>query len=336
MNREPGRRGVAIRQRRAETGFVALALLVLLLAGTTAAVLAGASRGTDASRPERALAETRRLVAARDALLAYAATYPHRYGPTGAGPGHLPCPDTDATFRLAGPNPPCGGGAAATGRLPAHVTVGPSRIGLDPAADGPPIRYRLDARFANNPARRPLAFAGADSVASGASRVAAELSLETSRGTHLVLTVREDALAGAAELGVAAWFAAVAEPVDGVEREAVAGSGATSAEGKAMSGGEADALALVTRRAPAPDGGEGVPTVEGIPRARHWFALDGWTRALRVTVESGCRSAEVRCAWRIDGAPRRAARAAGSRPLPRIDLAFVPGGDRPLPVEASP
>ena len=336
MNRGPGGRGTAFRARGAETGFVALALLVLLLAGTTAVTLVGPSPGATPSRPERALAEIRRLTTARDALLAYAATYPHRYGPTGAGPGHLPCPDTDATFRLAGPNPPCGGAAAATGRLPAHVTVGPSRIGLDVAAGGPPIRYRLDARFANNPARRPLAFAGEDAVASAAPPLAAALSLEAPRGARFVLNVEEGALAEAAELGVAAWFAAVAEPVDGIRDGAVVGPRATPAEGKTTSRDETDALERVTRRVPAPDGGGGVPTVEGVPQARHWFALDGWARALRVTVEPGCRRTGTPCAWRIDGAARRAARATGSRPLPLIGLALVPTGVGSPPAEASP
>lgn len=55
------------------------------------------------------------LAAAKEALLAYAATYPDNYGDM-QGPGYLPCPDTNNN---GSPNPPCG--QDAIGRLPDSV-----------------------------------------------------------------------------------------------------------------------------------------------------------------------------------------------------------------------
>ena len=319
--------------RAGSGGFVALALVALLLAGSTATLLFGHRPGPVASGPARALEDVRRLAAARDALLAYAATYPERYGPTGAGPGHLPCPDTDATFRLAGPNPPCGRGAVAEGRLPAHVTVDGTRTGLDLAPDGVPIRYRLDTRVANNPARRPVAF-GAGRA--GASRIVAELSLPAPGGGRHALRIDGAALADAAELGTVAWFASHAAPVLRCGAEPV--PSATDAASPRVA---VDALALVTRRAPTSgrgacedgetgeldDGDGGVAVIEGVPQARHWFALDAWAGALHAPVAPACRVVGTRCAWRIDARARRTARRAASpdgAPQPLIEVAFVP------------
>ena len=55
---------------------------------------------------------------AKEALIAYAVTHGDFFGPAGAGPGHLPCPDTNGDGLE---NLPCG--LDAIGRLPRSVTV---------------------------------------------------------------------------------------------------------------------------------------------------------------------------------------------------------------------
>ena len=48
---------------------------------------------------------------AKDALISYAVLYGDYYGASGAGPGHLPCPDSNGN---AAENEPCGTNALQT------------------------------------------------------------------------------------------------------------------------------------------------------------------------------------------------------------------------------
>ena len=324
------RKGCRGARRRASRGFALLALASLLLVGSAAALLLGGGRGAGSPGPERALADLARLVAARDALLAYATIYPELYGPTGAGPGHLPCPDTDDAFRLAGPNPPCGRGDVATGRLPLHVTVAATRVGIDVDVGDEPVRYRLATRAANNPARRPMVSDAGDASADrDATAVLASVGPD---GAEVSLALRESDLRVAAERRVAAWVAsraALPGPVGGEPRnvatEASTGSGPSTDR---ATGDGIDVLALVTRPTPS-SSGEDVLLVDGVPQARHWFAADGWARAFRATVAPACRDAARACAWRADGSARRAARldARAGLVLPPVELELAPIGD---------
>ena len=270
----------------AAAGFALLALLALLLAGATATALLGAVPSVGPVAGRGAAADLERLAAARDALLAYSTVYPELYGPTGAGPGHLPCPDTDDGFRLAGPNPPCGREEVVAGRLPRHVTVGDVRVGLDvDDGRGAPVRYRLAARAANNPARRPLA------LVRGARDAVAELSLPGRDGSPgVALRIGADALDRAAERRVAAWIAARAASHGGDGTGPDGDDGATPL----------DAAALVTRRTASATGdGTVLALIDGVPRTRHWFVLDGWTRRFEVRVAPACREAGAGCAWTV-------------------------------------
>ncbi|MDO6461328.1 hypothetical protein Q4485_11515 [Granulosicoccaceae sp. 1_MG-2023] len=100
-----------------------------------------------------------RLLAARDELIAYAVSYADHYGLSGAGPGHLPCPNTqlpDGSRSSESPDPPCGGEPLALGRLPRQsgsdaaqrVTV--FQRGTYDANNA--IWYAVSAAFVNNPA----------------------------------------------------------------------------------------------------------------------------------------------------------------------------------------
>ena len=101
------------------------------------------------------------LQTARQALLTYAALYPWFYGPRGAGPGHLPCPDTDSLAMAPwsqassrdGPNPPCGTASSATGQLPRHVNLPGHRFvfHVEPYQR---LEYRVSSDMINNPVNR--------------------------------------------------------------------------------------------------------------------------------------------------------------------------------------
>lgn len=98
----------------------------------------------------------------RHRILAYSASYSESYNGSGAGPGHLPCPDTDPTpdgykvqlgFIGDGPNPPCGQGSIAIGRLPRHITHANQRYAFH-FEDRHDLWYAVDTRFINNPVNR--------------------------------------------------------------------------------------------------------------------------------------------------------------------------------------
>ena len=174
------RRGA--RRASPQRGGVLLAL-VLALAGSGALWLA-----SRVPPPSPEVDRTRlRLLDARRALLAHSSAYPESYGPSGAGPGHLPCPDTDTPlsastiaprpsgsypFRGDGPNPPCGGAAIAVGRLPRHVSL-PSRRELFHREGAQRFVYAVSADAVNNPPGRIVAMLGEEGAGEASSATAA-------------------------------------------------------------------------------------------------------------------------------------------------------------------
>jgi len=166
-----------------ERGFV-LPVLILALLGGSALLLTWplASPALD-ERSRRPLAR------ARLALLAHVAAYPESYGPLGAGPGHLPCPDSDglwrsqelssaaasmASFSGDGPDPPCGTAAVAIGHLPRHVSL-PGRRELFHAEDAQLWWYVVSADWVNNPARAGIAERGSAALSASAPGLAAAI-----------------------------------------------------------------------------------------------------------------------------------------------------------------
>lgn len=111
-----------------QRGYAAL----LLLAGLSAATLGFGMVGSKASRSQWQILtqDAFQLNSERARLIHYAVDYSNLYESGGAGPGHLPCPDTDPGFVRPGPNPPCGRDALATGKLPDGVTREVGRIAL--------------------------------------------------------------------------------------------------------------------------------------------------------------------------------------------------------------
>jgi len=86
----------------------------------------------------------------RDRLIYYAVDYANLYGSGGAGPGHMPCPDTDESAQRPGPNPPCGQAGVASGKVPDGVTRASGRIALtDSLLER--SAYTLSRAVVNNP-----------------------------------------------------------------------------------------------------------------------------------------------------------------------------------------
>jgi len=116
----------------------------------------------------------------RQALLSYAAVYPWLYGPQGAGPGHLPCPDTDHSTIIDtqaqlkdGPNPPCGRQQLSAGRLPRRVNLSGSRYAFSDLASAR-FDYHVHGSVVNNPVNRvvnPSLLLGEGSSVSALARV---------------------------------------------------------------------------------------------------------------------------------------------------------------------
>ena len=99
-----------------------LLMLTLLLASGSYLLVQHVNHETvDYASSERRL-RTMKLQKAKQALLTYAVSYADNYLPTGAGPGHLPCPDrspiADDNEGNDGPDPPCSRDGSNRGRFP--------------------------------------------------------------------------------------------------------------------------------------------------------------------------------------------------------------------------
>lgn len=131
---------------------VVLILIVLLLVVASSYLLLTQlnAAASESYRRERSAAALER---ARQALIGYAASYPDNPATSDAlaGPGYLPCPDTDND---GSPNPPCGTLAEAIriGRLPWEF------LKLDDVRDssGERLWYAVSGNFRNNPKTLPL------------------------------------------------------------------------------------------------------------------------------------------------------------------------------------
>ena len=145
-----------------ESGY-ALVLFVLILASVSGAWLIQTAPGNDAAVTTSSAVE---VAEARLALLAYATNYMTHYKPRGAGPGHFPCPDTDApttsdglsqynNWHLDGPNPPCANNTVEYGWLPRHVNVLKGRYHFHQRARQR-LWYAVSGRFVNNPVNRTV------------------------------------------------------------------------------------------------------------------------------------------------------------------------------------
>ena len=147
-----------------ENGFAIVMMLIVLF--SVGAIL-GLQQSKLNSVPSlnHGLSRLQSLSTAKQSLLHYTSTYSDLYGPSGSGPGHLPCPDTDAylasqndsgrasPFFGDSPDPPCGNGSHALGYLPRHVSLVNTRYAFH-VESRQNIWYRLAGSHVNNPLDR--------------------------------------------------------------------------------------------------------------------------------------------------------------------------------------
>lgn len=144
-----------------QRGYAVLLMLVILLSASAALLKSLSIYPSGASMLSSVVVQQRVLQRARQSLLSYGVIYPWLYGPQGAGPGHLPCPDTDYVTRAAdvnlqsndGPNPPCGQQQTSIGQLPRRVSLSGRRYAFSDLASSR-VDYKVDSRVINNPVNR--------------------------------------------------------------------------------------------------------------------------------------------------------------------------------------
>lgn len=106
-------------------------------------------------------ARQQRLKFAKENLIALAVNYMDNYGPTGAGPGHLPCPNLkipDSSRSSFGPDTPCSGEHFVIGRLPRLVGIEYQQRVLNYQPDQYDAQnalwYIVSRNFVNSPFRK--------------------------------------------------------------------------------------------------------------------------------------------------------------------------------------
>ncbi len=157
--------GIILRQRGYANAILMLSVLSGLVLSSSVQSLVIDSRVSVTEADRQTIAR------ARDALIAYSVNYMELYGARGAGPGHLPCPDTDAKagsnidqWKKDGPNPPCGQQPVANGWLPRHANVNHGRYRFHSDARQR-LWYAVANEFVNNPVNRivnPASSSGLD------------------------------------------------------------------------------------------------------------------------------------------------------------------------------
>ncbi len=137
-----------------QRGYVLLLSLIVLVSGGLLSLMATLPQQHTGAMLQSGF----ELADAKLALISYAVSYPDLYGPAGAGPGHLPCADTDGPSTLNsrvadGPNPPCGKASLSIGRLARQVSLASHRYAFD-VHDERRLWYAVASEFINNPVNR--------------------------------------------------------------------------------------------------------------------------------------------------------------------------------------
>ena len=166
--------GVLYRER----GSAIVFLMMLLAMGAGSGLYTSLALDKSQDRYRQRMAEVAALQKTKRALIAHTIMYSDNYAPTGAGPGHFPCPDRDpvrdGNDRNDGPNPPCRRLTSNYGRLPRFtVTSDPVKTTVLDAAGRSagikqlefyyprslmeqPMWYAVSPAFINNPSNTVL------------------------------------------------------------------------------------------------------------------------------------------------------------------------------------
>jgi len=164
------------------------------------------------------------MIQARQSLLSYASLYPFLYGPTGSGPGHLPCPDTDTHNQIGSgevqpfsgdsPNPPCGSTNYIHAALPRHISLPGKRYSFH-SEPFQRFLYSVYSHVVNNPVNRivnPSFLSSNEGMHAVAATVESEMD-ESQNPNRRKVTARisNAALLEVVKPAVAAWVLDIVE-----------------------------------------------------------------------------------------------------------------------------
>jgi len=257
----------------------------------------------------------------RERLVHYSIDYGNLYGAGGAGPGHLPCPNTNAAWQRPGPNPPCGHGLSVSGKLPNGVTRPRGRIALSDALHIS-SNYSVSNAVVNNPAQAVGAalWPKHHTFANGARAYAMIW-----RSLDHYRLIQQSALKPITQLWVQAWLveSMLLKPLQDCSRRINdASSFAQIPRSEQVviecpsriniftkeTGLAASPLRLATctgevllcevRGAQLLSwllAGE-QPDWDGVPVSRHWFVANGWLNTTVLSAHTLCMQREVACA----------------------------------------
>ncbi|MFK7995222.1 MAG: hypothetical protein AB8B87_13850 [Granulosicoccus sp.] len=305
-------------KRHPERGYALVTMLVLILSigGGWIGVTSGSSMRGVTSTP-LSLKDRQGLVDARQSLLSYSAIYPYLYGPTGAGPAHLPCPDSDGYRQSAmgfqsgknqsrdGPNPPCAATIATEGMLPRHIVL-PGYRYIFHAESWQLYDYRVAGDLVNNPLNRIV---NLSRLYSDDQTPAATISLSRSKTTSpdAMVTISGKALARATVGSIAAWIIQRSSQVRSKicllpasrPKDEVTDQGGSSVDVCPSPGSmnpECTIDTLLTHVLDVPHvNGHGclfnsleLNTIEGVPALRHWFIRNEWYKSIKLSYYQDC------------------------------------------------
>ena len=265
--------------------------------------------------------DAQRLVDSRQSLLSYAVLYHYLYGPSGAGPAHLPCPDTDGyreqganlesglSQRRDGPNPPCASLYESDGHLPRH-TVLPGNRYLFHAQPWQRFEYRVAGSMINNPVNRIVNLQHLSQVDNSAL---ASIGLRSPSDSSLVgrVTISGQALRDATAASVAAWLKGriatsdqwlCANPLETISDAEQTGQ---QSDGdicevlhRQASGCKTDGLLNLLLDKPIEFSGSACladelrhNSIEGVVATRHWFIRNLWFEWVDISFAKGCEPA---------------------------------------------
>ena len=304
---------------RTHDGFVLLMMLIMILgAGSSWLGVSLYSRQGSLSPDRLSERDAQHLIDARQSLLSYATLYPWLYGPSGAGPAHLPCPDTDGyrehgvlaesgmTQRRDGSNPPCASVLSSDGHLPRHTVLPGSRY-LFHAEPWQRFVYRVAGNVVNNPINRIV---NLQLLSNSEQSTLARISLHSSIDASVVgeVVIKGTALRDSTAASVAAWVKArvatssgsscTSPADDGVLPDSVEANASADICGdqqSRLSECNADRLFIYLLDKPFQYSQNGcladnlhLNTMEGVLATRHWFVRNLWHEWVDISYGPGC------------------------------------------------
>lgn len=306
-----------------QSGYVLMAMLIAMLAvggAWVGAVGVNSVAQRDTGMNFALTRDVQALIDARQSLLSYSTIYPNLYGPGGAGPAHLPCPDTDGygvasaqvssgeLFRRDGSNPPCLSTHSAFGKLPRHTVLPGHRYQFHSEL-WQRFDYQVGAHLVNNPINRIVNTATPGKYP---ERPGLKISLrgkDDPGKTRAQVVLTQSALLEVSAVYVAAW---IIERVAKNRRSDCVSSPAPLSEVEdvhiaptqndcllANFECEQDELLVLLLDEPVAPPGEclvdslNLYALEGVPARRHWLIRNQWLDVISIEYTQACKPAPV-------------------------------------------